>query len=166
MDHFNPSLLLLAGAALLIASPASATPTSASASATTKAQIVDPLTLTKTIDLDYGTLVRSALGGPTIVNISSADVVTCAPGLLCSGVTKAAHFTASGTPNQLVKVTLVSSSLSNGVDTVLFTPAFAPTVTLSGLGSVSFAVGGGLAIDNVITPGVYNGTMDVTVDYN
>ena len=166
MNHFNPKLLLAAGAALLIASPALASSTSTSASATTKAQIVDPLTLTKNVDLDYGTLVRSALAGPTTVSISGADIVTCAPGLLCSGVTSAAHFTASGSPNQLVKVSLFVSNLSNGFDTVAFTPSFAPTVTLDGSGSVSFAVGGDLAIDNVISAGVYNGTMDVTVDYN
>jgi len=65
MDKFLRSMALVAVTAAF-AAPVSAAPTApvgAATPATATAQIVDPLTLTKTSDLNFGTLVKNGMTG-------------------------------------------------------------------------------------------------------
>jgi len=170
-------MMLVAGAAMLFASPALAAPgstTAATASANTKAQIVEPLTLVKKGDLDFGTIVKTnslSTTTPVTLSLDNAGVLggcTVGSGLLCSGTTTASRFQAAGTAGQLVYVYMnASETMSSGSGSLVFTPNLAGPVTLDATtGSVTFGVGGSIDVAKATTAGVYVGTMAVTVDYN
>lgn len=177
MTNFK-KLLLVAGATTMFASPALAAPGSTSAKtavATTRAQIVEPLTLTKTQDLDFATIVKTpAMAAATNYTLTLADdgsLTGCGAGtgMLCTGTTLAANFSATGTPSQLVYIyTNPTESMTNGVDTLVFTPNQAvPNATIDATtGKVTFGVGGSITITKATAPGTYTGTMTVTADYN
>lgn len=173
MDKFTRTMALLgAGAALFGAAPVfaatSATAVGAGTPATARAQIVDPLTLTKSSDLDFGTIVKKASLGttPDTLTINSLGVVACTGNLLCSGLTTSAGFNVTGSNGQVVKVYVAPSNLSSGSNTILFTPAAVSPVTLDGSGNGTFKVGGSIPVSSATVSGIYVGNMDVTVDYN
>lgn len=174
MDKFTRTMALLgATAALVTAAPAfaavgSTTAKAASVPATAKAQIVDPLTLTKSADLDFGTIVKKATLGTTAetIVISTAGTVTCSGNTLCSGLTTAAAFNVTGSADQIVKVYVAASNLSSGANQIVFTPTAVPAITLNSTGDGSFKVGGSIPVSSATPSGVYLGNMDVTVDYN
>ncbi|MCA1654704.1 MAG: DUF4402 domain-containing protein [Sphingomicrobium sp.] len=177
MDKFTRTLSLLgAGAAFVVAAPALAAPPSttavvASPAATARAQIVDPLTLTKTSDLDFGTLVKkTTLGAAETVVIDESGVVTCTTNLLCSGTPTAASFDVAGSADQVVKVYIAASTLTApGGATLTFTPSSSAVTTspvLDGSGNASFKVAGSIDVASTTASGIYVGNMDVTVDYN
>ncbi len=162
--------LLAAGAALLFASPALAagSSTAVSATATTYAQIVDPLTITKNKDLSFGTLVKSPslTTTPVTVVLNGADVVTCPAGLLCSGAPTSAKFTVTGTDGQTVYLTTVASLMSGpGTAKLTFTPTAPATITAASAGT-SFTFGGSIPVASDTLAGVYAGDVTVTADYN
>ena len=174
----HKTMLLVAGATMLFASPALAGPGSPSAKtavAITRAQIVEPLTLTKTQDLDFATIVKTpamaAATNYTLTLNGSGALSGCGAGtgMLCTGTTQAAKFSATGTPGQLVYVyTNVSETMSNGTATLSFTPNQAvPNATIGATtGEVTFGVGGSITITKATAPGTYTGIMTVTADYN
>jgi len=175
MTNFD-KMLLVAGATMLFASPALAGPgstTAATANAKLRAQIVEPLTLTKKQDLDFGTLVKTpALTAAVTVQLdnSGALVGGCPAGLLCSGITTEARFEAFGTLGQNLYVyTPVSAVMTNAAgNTLTFTPnaRTAPLLLSASTGLNNFGVGGSIDVSSATAPGVYNGAMNVTVDYN
>lgn len=154
------------------AAPASAAPpvpVAAADPATATAQIVEPLTLTKSSDLSFGTLIKNSMTVANTVSISEAGLVTCAAELLCGGVTTAAAFDVEGSPDQTVKVYVATSLLTApGGATLTFTPtaASASPLMLDTNGDASFAVGGSITVLPATPTGIYVGDMDVTVDYN
>ena len=173
MTKFTRNLTLLASAAgLFVAVPAVAAPVGATPPATATARIVRPLTLTKNTNLDFGTIVLSAVTGNNTVSLDTANALTCGGGseLVCSGTTTVANFTVKGTNNQTVKILTAASTLTGSVSgSLTFTPAAAATVALGATGAttgVNFNVGGAIVIGTATAEGVYTGTMDVTVDYN
>lgn len=166
-------LLISAGAAAALAftsAPAlAATPTT---QATATARIVQPLTIASAQDLDLGTIVLSGTGPYTdSIGITQAGVFSCgAPAdVTCSGTTKTAGYTMTGTRDQKVSITVspaialvnqtqASPDLSLTVDA----PA---TVTLDGTGAASFNIGGSISVSDTTVDGVYVGTFDVSADY-
>ena len=173
MDKFT-RLLALAAATVVFASPAFAAPVTtapvaAVTPATATAQIVDPLTLTKTADLNFGTLIKNLMTATRTVTINENGTITCSTELLCGGTTSSAAFDVLGSANQVVKVYVAPSTLSGpGAATLIFSPtaASASPLTLSGAGAGSFKVGGSIDVTPTTTAGIYSGNMDVTVDYN
>jgi spore coat protein U-like protein len=174
MDKFTRTMALLGAATALVtaapafAAPGSTTAKAATVPATAKAQIVDPLTLTKTADLDFGTIVKKATLGttPETIVISTAGAVTCSGNTLCSGLTTAAAFNVTGSADQIVKVYVAASNLLSGSNQIVFTPTAVPSVTLNSSGDGNFKVGGSIPVSSGTPSGVYLGNMDVTVDYN
>lgn len=170
-------LLISAGAVAALAltsAPAAAAPVSATANA--KAKIFKPLTLTQVsgADLDFATIVLGTFSGTSnVVVAQDGSKTSCGTGLTCSGTTAAAKFTATGTSNADLSITLPSStvSLSDGVsgDPSLTVTLDAPTT--ANLGSagpttgVTFGVGGSLAIPSGTIDGFYSGTFTVNADY-
>ena len=156
----------------VVATPTLAAPVGATTPATAKAQIVRPLTLTAKQNLDFGTIVLTAVTGATSVAVATSGAVTCGAGLTCSGTPKQAIYNVAGTNNQVVKIFSATSNLVNANDstTIVFTPALptgaAVTLTNSGAPGTDFNVGGSIAIATTTTDGVYTGNMNVTVDYN
>ena len=163
--------LLAAGAALLFASPALAAGSSTAISDTAKtyAQIVDPLTIKKNVDLSFGTLVKtpSLTTTPVTVTLDGSDTVSCPAGLLCSGTPTSAKFTVTGTDGQTVFLKTVASAMKSGTNTLTFSPS-APLsiVAASGPTGTSFTFGGSIPVASDTASGIYAGDVTVTADYN
>ena len=68
----------------------------ATATATAKAQILQQITVAKTSDLDYATIVTGAAASTVIV--TPAGVRTCGAGLVCTGTATAAGFSVDPIP--------------------------------------------------------------------
>lgn len=167
MDNFRKTLLV-AGAAILFASPAyAASPTAVSATASTYAQIVDPLTIINDIPLSFGTLVKTPSLTATAVTVvlDQSDTVTCPAALLCSGTPTSAKFTVTGTTGQIVQLTTVASTMTGpGTATLTFTPT-APTSIVAASTGASFTFGGSIPVASTTPSGIYTGDVTVTADY-
>jgi spore coat protein U-like protein len=158
--------LLLAPLALsiaLAASPAGA----ASTTAATSVNVIKPVVLSKLQDLDFGTLTFSSFTGTRTVSLSRVGTITCAVDIVCSGATKAARFNVQGTNNKVVLITVTGGSLSNGTETIPFTPDAPNSITLtsSGVPGNNFEVGGSINVEGTLVGGVYAGTITVTTNY-
>jgi len=156
-------MLIAATAIASAAVPASA----AQVSATTSVNVVKPVSLTKLQDLDLGTLTFSSFTGTRTIVLSRAGVVTCATDIVCSGVTKAARFSVQGTNRLVVLLTISGGTLSNGVDSIPFTPDGPSSVTLTNTGAPGndFNVGGSISVAPTLVGGTYSGTINVTAEY-
>jgi Mat/Ecp fimbriae major subunit len=135
----------------------------ATATATAKAQILRQITVTKTADLDFGTIVTGAAASTVIV--SPAGVRTCGVGLVCTNAVTAAAFGIVGTTGSVVTLasdpTVTLNSGTNSMTATLLTSAATRTLT----GTDSFTVGGTLAVGAAQADGAYTGTFTVTVNY-
>jgi len=144
----------------------------ATASATATATIVTPITITKTVDMNFGNLYSAAAGTVTLDPAGARSVtggVTLAPG----GTVTAASFTVGGTIGVTYAITLPagSTTISSGantmtVDTWSSNPT--PTGTIGGTGTEILTVGATLTVGAAQPAGIYvSGTpFDVTVNYN
>ena len=165
-------LAALAAAATLVATPALAAPVAANPAAKASARIVKPLTLTATRDLDFGTIVVGTLAAAQTVSVSQGGALSgCTGQLTCSGTVTSAQYKVTGTNNFTVNVTATGSDLTNttsgGNETLAFSPDAPATVALgnSGAVGVNFTVGGSISIDASMAGDLYEGDIDVTVDY-
>ncbi len=155
--------LALVSAVALITTPASA----AQITAVTSVKVVKPVSMTKLQDLDFGTLTFDTFTGNRTIAVSRLGALTCAADIVCSGVTQAAGFNVRGTNNLTVLITVSGGALSNGIDSIPFTPDAPPTLTLtsSGAPGTDFYVGGSIDVDPTLVGGTYSGTMTVTAEY-
>ena len=166
-------LLISAGAVAALAfTSAPAMAATATPQAKAHARIVQPLTLTADRDLDLGTIVLSGTAPYTdTISISQAGVFACDTDVTCSGTTQTAQYTATGTQGQTLTIggsatiNLVNQTQTSA-DLVLNVayPA-AGSVVLDSAGTVTFDVGGSIAVSDTTADGVYEGTFDVTADY-
>ncbi len=135
----------------------------ATATASAKAQILTQITVTKTADLDFATIV-SAASASTVV-VSPAGLRTCGAGLVCTGTATAAGFGIAGTTGSIVTIasdaSVTLNSGANSMTAALLTSAATRTLT----GTDSFTVGGTLAVAANQAAGAYTGTFTVTVNY-
>lgn len=135
----------------------------ATATATAKAKILKQVSVTKTSDLDYATIVSSPAASTVIV--ATDGTRTCGAGLTCTGTTTAAGFGVVGTTGQVVTVTVPATvSLTSGTNTMTST-LLSSAATLTLTGTDKFTVGGTLAVGANQIDGNYAGTFNVTVDY-
>lgn len=155
-------LAALAGVAS-IARPAAA----AQVSAVTSVNVVKPVSLTKLQDLDFGTLTFNSFTGTRNIVLSRAGALTCAADIVCSGVPKAARFNVQGTNRLTVLISVTGGTLSNGTDSIPFTPDAPSSVTMinSGQPGLNFDVGGSINVNPALIGGTYSGTLTVTADY-
>jgi hypothetical protein len=161
-------LALLSLCAAVFAAQANA----ASQTASVKATVVKPLTLTKIQDLSLGTvtLKPGSWSGATVA-VSRTGVLSCANGnTICTGSAVPAQFTATGSNSQTVKVTAPNVTMINQSDatkTLTLTVDAPATITLPNSGSkgLDFGVGGSVTLSSTTANGTYSGTLNVTVDY-
>lgn len=143
----------------------------ATQTAQVNASVVKPISVTWVQDLDLGTII---LGPGTwsnaTVGISRVGAFTCNASVTCSGATKVAKYTVTGTNNQVVRITAPNVTMVNQSDStktlslVVDSPG---TVTLpnSGNQGVTFSLGGSISLNSTTVSGTYAGTFNVTVDY-
>lgn len=161
-------MLVVAAGAAGLSTPAGA----ASQTASVKATVVKPLTLTKLQDLNLGTVTLSpgSWSGATVA-ISRLGVLSCANAkTICTGTAQPAQFNVTGSNSQTVRVTAPNVTLVNQADaskTLLLSVDAPPTIALPNSGSkgVAFAIGGSVTLSSTTASGTYSGTLNVTVDY-
>ena len=105
--------LTLAATPALAAPQPQVQPTDRQATAT--ARIVKPLTLVWAQDLDLGTvLLKNAGAYSATVGVTHAGVFSCpSTNVVCSGATKEAKYTVTGTPGQTVQVNTGNVTLNH-----------------------------------------------------
>jgi hypothetical protein len=162
---FNKFRIGAAGVALISAMGMAGSANAATASAFANAEILAPLVVTKTADLDFGTV---AVNGAGTVTLDAADGKTCSGTLICSGGSTSAAFHIDGAA--LSNVTISTGSivaLTSGANSMTLSnlsisnSAFA----LDGTGDGDFKVGGQIAVAANQAAGSYQGSFVATVIY-
>jgi hypothetical protein len=146
---------------------------SASATASSSATIVQPITATKNTDLGFGTILRPASGTATVtVDAAGARTVTGTVAANATGVS-ASTFTVAGEGGQAYSVGVPSTfPMISGANTLVVTTVSGTGVTgaMSGsagtVGSASFGVGGTINLNTSTQSGAYTGNFTVTASYN
>ena len=172
--------MIAAAAALVLIAFASPSLAQSNSSTTGSGSItvIRPLTLTKTADLKFGTVVRPATGSGAAV-ISAAGARSVAGGVvgLASGdAPAAAAFSVAGEGGQSVSITVPASfSMANSTDAVVVTTSNSLTGSvasqtlsnaLGSAGSLAFSVGGSVPIGASTATGAYTSTFTVSAAYN
>lgn len=144
----------------------------ATASATATATIIAPITLTKTVNMNFGNV--AVIGAGTVV-LAPVGTRTKTGGVTLPAVTgtvTAASFNVTGEGTSTYAITLPSAdyTITSGANSMIVnTFVSAPSLvgTLTG-GAQTFTVGATLNVGAAQAPGVYtNATgFDVTVNYN
>lgn len=152
---------------------------SATATATATATILNPITITKTTDLNFGIISPGATAGTVLLTPAPVAVRVGAGGVTLPvatpGTVTAAHFNITGTTLSTYAITLPSSvtlTRTSGSETMTAssftsTPSGTGILIGAGLGLDNVYVGATLAVAAAQVPGVYvSGNFNVTVNYN
>jgi len=148
-------------------------------SADADALVITPLSLVKTADLDFGTLIAGPTGGTAVV--SPAAVRTTTGGVTAAGGTPSnAEFKGYGYQGRYVYVSTTQPTYTlvrnGGAETVLLsrltlqadnlTPRFFPGLfQINSSSIITLRIGGTLTVGPLQAPGVYEGTFPITMDY-
>jgi spore coat protein U-like protein len=174
---------LALAAAGLISAPAQAQ----TATATAEATVVEPLSLIKTQDLDFGLVAASSAAGTVTID-PDTGVCTGAGGVVSAGNCSYAEFAGMGVRRLTFRAQIPASVTITGpggatMTVTNLTMGLAPDVTFiggngNGLGNgrrryqinsatgiFTFRLGGQLNVGANQTPGTYSGTFDVIVQY-
>lgn len=170
--------LAATAATLVAAAPASAQQASASAQALAKGTVVQPLTLTKVSDLDFGTVVSSATAGNVVIDANTGGRTTSV------GVTGLPSFPGGrgvfrgvGTAGNVVDVTLSAPSVlvsqTNATDVITVNSMSLDSAsanvagrTIGASGVFDIGVGGDFAIAANQPAAVYQAQFTVTANYH
>jgi hypothetical protein len=143
-----------------------------SATATTSANVITPIAITKTVDMNFGNIAVSPTIAGTVV-LAPAGTRTKTGGVTMpavAGTVTAASFTVTGLGTSTFAITLPGSITLTGtpsgtmtVDNFVSTPS--GTGALSA-GSQVLQVGGTLNVAAAQAAGVYTNTTDMTVTVN
>ena len=158
-----------------------------SETAETQAIVLEPGSILKIDDMNFGQIVPSSTGGT--VTMTAAASPTCTPtgGMVHSGLCRAARFSIRGIRQQRVRI-----RATNGGSVILTGPGGA-TMTLNSIsilavgmtsvnggagwnlgnyridtesGMTDFYLGGRLNVAAMQAPGVYTGTINVQIQFN
>lgn len=145
------------------------------ATATASATIVTPISITKTVDMDFGNVAVGATGGTVVLSTAGSRTETGGVTLpAVTGTVAAASFTVSGTAGYTYAITIPTSdhTIANGGNTMVvnsFTSDPSGTGTLDGTtGEQTLNVGATLNVSALQAAGVYTSStpFEVTVNYN
>jgi hypothetical protein len=140
--------------------------------ATSTARVILPAQIVKLYDLDFG-LVTVTSAGTAILNSNTGAVSTTGGVLFAGGLPHAALFEAVSPSKTVVHIRLpkkaVTLTRSGGTETMTV-----DTWSLNGVDTrnvvahetFQFQIGGTLHVAANQAEGTYNGTFDVTIDYN
>lgn len=159
----------------MIAATAMATTALAQASATTSATasitIFQPITISKSSDLQFGRVIRPSTGSTTYT-VSAADgtpSVSGGDGIFSGSVTPTrAVFVVHGEGGQQFNITGDTSVVNGGITINLVKSS--PSVNLDGslgvAGTATFGIGGNVTLTSASATGLKTGSFSVTVTYN
>jgi hypothetical protein len=145
-----------------------------SATATTSANIITPIAITKTVDMNFGNIAVSPTVAGTVVLVP-AGTRTATGGVTLpavAGTVTAASFAVTGLGTSTYAITLPGTITLNGTPSGTMTLGnFASTPSGTGVlsaGAQTILVGGTLNVGAGQTAGVYTNSsnMTVTVNYN
>jgi hypothetical protein len=170
-------------AALLVsaaAAPAFAGPETASDTASASALIIQPITVTKDRDMEFGTLVKPRSGSAkvTVANDGTRTLGTGIASPTSSAAPTSAMFTIKGEGAQAMTVAVPATfELANGANKLTVTTSndgsiasTGTTKSLSGAlgaeGSYTVKVGGEFDLASSTATGTYTGSFTVTAAYN
>jgi hypothetical protein len=150
-----------------------------SATATASATIITPISIAKTVDMNFGNVVTSAATGTVVLAPAGTRTAGGGASLIAAqpGTVTAATFTVSGSAGLTYTIALPASvTIANGAPTMLVdnftsTPvAGTGTGTIGGGGTQTLLVGATLNVGANQAPGTYTTPVatpfTVTVNYN
>jgi Domain of unknown function (DUF4402) len=172
----NKMKLAIAGS-IVAAAMASSGAHAATANANAKVEILTPVTINKTSDLDFGLIATSGAG--TVVVAQSGGAKSCTGLVTCVGTTGVlGSFDVTAASGQTISVSVGSTSLVGPVGSVAMPAALrlAGTLITTNAGSTAgtytslvaaktVTVGGTVTVGAVQLAGVYNGAFTLTADY-
>lgn len=187
------ALFLLAATPAAAQVAGSAPPGGVQSTAGARSVVVAPATLIKVDDLDFAKIAPAASPGTVTVNPVNSTCTTTGP-ILHTGVCRAASFAGMGTKNMTVRIGAanVTNLTGPGATMVLDTIRIDTSPDLQFLGNTnsngkgiglttgggnqkfkivsstgifSFRIGGTLHVNANQAPGVYNGSVSITVQY-
>ena len=133
-----------------------------------RARIIKPLLLEAVSDMNFGDITVEDAG---VATVNVAGAVSCTGGLTCPGVSSAATWTVRGTNNQWVDIlkpaTVTLTHTASPLDTLTLNVVGQDTLQLasSGMDGTDFSLGGNISIAASTRAGLYEGVIDVTVQY-
>ena len=174
------NILIAAGSALAVSAALAGSAFAAgtlNASAVSSVIVVSPTTLTKTQDMNFGTVVRpsGANGNTTFIMDASNNLTkTGGDGTIVSGSTTSAKFslvttpTVAFTPSAVLTFAPAGQLINIAAGTPLVTGATGagPTFTLAANGTAMLSYGGQFDVTPTTVPQTYTGTLAVTITYN
>ncbi len=144
--------------------------------ASASANIVAPMSLAKTDDMQFGNAAVSGATGGMVILSPDGMRTTGGSGVTLpatTGAISAAKFTVAGAPGFTYAITLPASTVINGPGTAnllvdAFTSIPSATGTLTAAGTQVLKVGARLNINAAQSPGLYTNAsgVPVTVNYN
>lgn len=140
-----------------------------SANANAGANILKPIAITNTQDLDFGDIISQTAEFTVTVTTAGARSASNVTAIL-TAVGEQATFSVTGQENQTFKVTLPASvSITDGgvnsMSIAGFNHDLGATPVLDGTGNATLNVGAVLTVGAAQAAGAYTGTFDVTVVY-
>lgn len=167
-SHF---LRVLGAAALLAAAPSQLL-AAVTANSTGEMVVLRPLTLVKTADLDFGSLISSPAAGTATVDALTGTVTTAGGVLPAPGATSAAQFAGARSLRGPVIIRIPTEPIlvtrSGGTETMVvsdWTLDGHKTRVVGANEAFEFNVGGTLYVEANQAPGTYVGSFAVTVNY-
>lgn len=161
----------LGAASLLLCGSAAAAATTATSDATGSATVLHPLTVVKSADLDFGTIIVAG-AGTAVLDPTSGAITTTGALTLSGTAAHPARFTTTGSRNSNVHLRVpqqpVTLTRVGGTETMTvsnFTVDGATNRKIPQSQTFDFAVGGTLAVAAGQAEGNYVGTFTMTVQY-
>ena len=160
----NKKLLLIAGAAITSVG-ISTSVIAAQATGTATANVIAPMGITNTSDLQFGEIIGGT-GGTVIVTPLGLALGGSLPS---AGTASAGTFDITGEGTRTFSIAIAKvTDLINGTDNLVisdFTNTAGATGTLIG-GALTIGVGATITLDGSEPANTYTGTYTVDVDYN
>lgn len=172
------SIILAGTAALFLVAQATVALAAATATAEAKGQVLKPIGVTATTNLDFGRFMSGGSTGTIAVSAAGSASVTGGVTEITGNVPVAAKFDVTGEATTGFSISMpatvtLTNTTGGGNETMVVTlakdaVATAGSGTLDGSGKLSVYVGGSLAVGMNQVSGLYKNTTDftVTVDYN
>ena len=164
------SATLAALLALVVSAPAGAQSNSATTSCNATATIVTGISLTKTADLNFGSVVPGGSAGSVMMTPAGARSASGGASLGSSTGSSAGSFTVAGLAGAAYSITLpASTTITSGANNMTvntFTSTPSVTGNLGGGGTQTLSIGATLQVGASQPTGTYSGAFNVTVTYN